>query len=150
MKFTPKTEEEIQKESSKFGPWPNGVYDFEVFEAEDKTSKNGNDMLVLTLHIFNPDGHRRTVYDYLLENIPHKLKHAAEACGLHRQYTSGSLDKDDFYGKTGRLKLGIQPERDGYPAKNVVRDYLPAKPVNGAAVSAPVSRKVDLDDEIPF
>lgn len=158
MRVTPKSEQEVQKEANKFGPWPLGTYDFEVAEASDEISSKGNEMIKLTLHVFNQDGERRTVFDYLLESIPHKLRHASEACGLLARYEGGQLDGVDFYGKTGRLKLGIQPEKDGYQAKNTVRDYIPAKEPRQASASAPASRRAtapagaaaDLDDEIPF
>lgn len=152
MKFTPRSDEEIESETSKFGPWPAGTYDFEVADAADQVSKAGNEMLVLTLSVFNTEGERRTVYDYLLESIAYKLKHAAEACGLHDNYARGDINKYDFFGKTGRLQLRIQPAKDGYAAKNVVRDYVPARPV---PASVPARRAAmhagrDIDDEIPF
>lgn len=160
MRFQPKTDAEVEAEATKFSPWPNGTYDFEIAEAVDKTSAAGNDMLALTLNVFNAEGERRIIYDYLLEKIPQKLKHAAEACGLHSQYLLGELDKHDFHGKTGRLKLGIQPEKDGFAAKNVVRDYITAKASasvpRSAVARAPqratvgASASAALDDEIPF
>lgn len=153
MRFSPQSEAEVQKSASKFGPWPNGVYDFEVAESADDTSKNGNDMISLTLYIFNSDGDRRTVFDYLLDSIPHKLRHAAYACGLSSQYEDGNLIGADFYGKTGRVKIGIQPEKDGYQAKNVVRDYIVER---GASETTSTPRRQPApagnidDDEIPF
>lgn len=153
MRFSPQSEADVAKSASKFGPWPNGVYDFEITEASDETSTKGNDMIALTLHIFNSDGDRRTVFDYLLDSIPHKLRHAAYACGLGSTYESGNLIGADFYGKTGRAKIGIQPEKDGYQAKNVVRDYIVEK---NSGVSAQVQDRrqptptENLDDEIPF
>ena len=153
MRFSPQSEAEVQKSAAKFGPWPNGVYDFEIAEAADDTSSKGNEMISLTLHIFNSDGDRRTVFDYLLDSIPHKLRHAAYACGLEAAYEAGNLIGADFYGKTGRAKIGIQPEKDGYPAKNVVRDYIQEKS-GSSAVSAQTRKQPalsgDLDDEIPF
>ncbi len=158
MRFTPQSEQQVQESSNKFGPWRNGIYDFEIAEAEEKQSKAGNDMLVLTLHVYNRDGERRVIYDYLLESIPHKLRHAAAGCGLMAEYHRGQLSSVDFYGKTGRLKLGLQPEKDGFPAKNVVRDYLTAPSVHTAEPPPPPSARKpvpagagsDLDDEIPF
>lgn len=151
MKFAPKSEADLQKEASKFGPWPNGIYDFEVTDAEDQTSKAGNDMIVLTLAVFNADGERRLVYDYLLEAMAAKLHHAAGACGLSAEYEAGSLSAHDFYGKTGRLKLGIQAARDNFPARNTVRDYIAGDaPKLGAPKPSAAPAMADLDDEIPF
>lgn len=85
------------------------------------------------------------MFDYLLESIPHKLRHAAEGCGLLASYDSGQLQAHEFNSKTGRVKLGIDPEKNGYPGKNVVKDYVP----NGLA-NAPAKRAPDnLDDKYP-
>ena len=155
MRFSPQSEAEVQKSAAKFGPWPNGVYDFEIAEAADDTSSKGNDMISLKLHIYHSDGDRRTVFDYLLDSIPHKLRHAAYACGLEKAYEAGNLIGADFYGKTGRAKIGIQPEKDGYQAKNVVRDYIVEKSsaTTAPGTSArrePASAGVIDDDSIPF
>lgn len=109
-------------------------------------------MITLTLHIYNSDGDRRTVFDYLLDSIPHKLRHAAYACGLGAAYEAGNLIGADFYGRTGRAKIGIQPEKDGYQAKNVVRDYIQEKNAGGGLGAPSRSSKPadDLSDEIPF
>src|SRR5437016_4593213 len=122
MRFAPQSEEAVAKEASRFEPWRSGIYDFEVAEAEDQTSRAGNEMIVLTLHVFNREGVRRTVYDYLIESIGYKLRHAAYACGLGKNYDTGDLQAMDFCGKAGKLKLGIEPAKDGYPAKNRVQD----------------------------
>jgi len=53
-----------------------------------------------------------------------KLSHAAKACGLHDKYAAGSIEASDFLGKQGRLKLGVERGKDGYPAKNVISDYI--------------------------
>lgn len=144
MKFTPKAESEL---GGQFDPWPDGIYGFEVSEAEQQISKNGNEMIHLTLFVYNGNGVRRTIHDYLLEAMLYKLQHAAEACGI--DHRSGELNPRDFVGKTGRLKLTIEPERDGYPAKNRVRDYVTGPSGMFKMASKPVTGK-DIGDEIPF
>lgn len=162
MRFAPKSDTEIEMERAKAtGVWLSGIYDFEITNAEDKISSKGNEMLVLTVAIFDKDGDRKHVTDYLLEAIAHKLKHAALACGLTAKYDLGTLVAMDFIGCTGRLRLGIETDRTGnFPDKNRILDYekkafsttapsvrpgppLARKPVHAGAGS-------DLDDEIPF
>jgi hypothetical protein len=154
VRFQPKTESEIQEENP-FTPWPPGVYDFEVAESEERTSKSGNDMIALTIKVYNKDGESRTVFDYLLPSILYKLKHAAEACGNADKYERGELTSVDFYGKTGKLKLRVDPPQNGYAAKNAVQDYVvDARKEGPSLFGAPKQREPvgvgDLDDEIPF
>ncbi len=124
MNFTPRTEEEIA--DSKL--CKKGVYDFEVLDACEKISKAGHPMIELKIRVSNGDGVARTLPDYLLDEVPEKLRHACAACGLLEKYETGVLSNDDFVGKQGKLRLGIERARNGYPAKNVVADYLSDSP----------------------
>lgn len=139
MQYQPKTEKEIAEANL----LPVGVYNFDIIEAEDKVSKQGNEMIVLKLQVFDANGAHRFVDDYLLEAIPHKLRHIACAMGMEEKYNSGKLLASDFTGKSGQVKLRIQKDKDGvYADKNVVGDYI--VPKAGAAVEPPI------DDTIPF
>lgn len=144
MRFTPKTENEIAAENL-LAP---GIYGFEIIEAKDEVSRAGNEMIKLTVHVFD-DGQPVTIFDYLMEKVAYKLRHAAEACGLLSDYEHGLLNAADFEGRTGRCKVVIQKDKSGqYPDKNGIADYLKAD-----ATSAPARPKApaaDLNDEIPF
>lgn len=143
MKFTPKTEEEI----AAAGILMPGIYPFEVIKAEEKPSKKGNDMIELSLRIFN-DQEEHLCRDWLLESMPHKLRHAAVTLGLEDQYEAGSLVAGDFFKKEGFVKVGIQkgkPKGDGsgenYPDRNNILDY-----VGDVAKEQPAGE----DDDLPF
>lgn len=145
MEFEPKTEEQIIEDML----WPEGDYAFEILSGVDKISKKGNEMIELNLQVFNSEGNFIFVYDYLLESMKFKLLHISQACGLYEKYMTGRLIGDDFKGKAGMLKLGRQDAQNGYPAKNVVDDYIvpdketkPTKKQSGAASK--------FDDDIPF
>ena len=87
----------------------------------------GNEMIVLSLRVFNEQGRSTIIKDWLLEKIAYKLRHACEACGLLEAYMSPGLltGVEDFVGKTGKVKLKIQPAAaEPYPAKNSVSDYV--------------------------
>jgi len=157
MRFQPKTDAQIEEERAKaLGVWPIGVYDFEVSGAVDEISSKGNEMITLTLFVYNRDGERKTIKDYLLESIAYKLRHAAASCGLTAQYDRGELQATDFNGRSGRLRLGIEKDTSGggYPDKNKVQDYEKAAPVASRPASArkpvPAGAGSDLDDSIPF
>lgn len=145
MNFTPKTEKEIQED----GLLAEGIYDFEVAEAENKTSAKGNDMIELKLHVFDGNGNPRIVMDYLLASIMYKLRHAADACQVLDKYDAGSLDASDFLGKSGKVKIKIDKDKTGqYADKNGVKDYVKRENMVEAGNAPKVA--ADLDDEIPF
>jgi hypothetical protein len=161
MRVTPISEEEAEAQSANL--WPESEYDYEVRDASEETSKNtGNEMIKLEIWVFNQEGGRRLVFDYLVggEKSAWKVRKFAASCGLLPQFEKGDLIAPEIVGRTGRCKLGIQPAKDGYQAKNVVRDYIKAA---SAPEAAPPSRLVprqslsrvktpagDIDDEIPF
>jgi hypothetical protein len=149
MRFTPKTEKEINEERL----MPEGDYPFTISGAESKQSKKGNDMIELTLRVYKPDGKFNLVTDYLMEAMLFKLLHCCQACGLEKQYEQGLLEADMFIGKTGMLKLKVDPENGGFPAKNSVKDYIKDAgkveiPKDGIEKILPEND--DLNDEIPF
>jgi hypothetical protein len=154
MRFQPKSEAALQEErDKKLGVWATGTYDFEVAHAVDTTSKaSGNDMITLDLHVYNTEGDRKALQDYLVASMEWKLRHCAYACGLGNKYETGELSATDFIGCAGRLRLGVEKSA-GYPDKNKVTDYEKAKT---HTVSAPrPSPRVklpsgDIDDDIPF
>lgn len=156
MRVAPKTEKEL----AEAGIWPAGTYDFEVLTAEDTISKKGADMIKLKVKIFNDSGATQTVFDYLLDAMPHKLRHAAEAFGLLDEYEAGGFDAIECEGKTGKCKIKVD-KSEGFPDKNGISDYIPTVTVGSVAKkTARAQRKDwpswdapkggDLDDEIPF
>ena len=155
MKFTPTTEE--QREPRTFEPFPAGEYDYTVEAAEDTTSKAGNEMIKLTLHVYNAEGHKRVLFDYLLDSAAWKIKQFAASCGLLDRYDSGEIEAYEMVGKSGRLKLKIESSAE-YGDQNKVAFYIAAKPAGtgytGRSAPAPVARGKsladDLSDEIPF
>jgi hypothetical protein len=125
MRFEPKTEKEIA--DSKL--LKAGIYNFEVTKASDDTSNAGNDMIVLELDVWNGNGERRSLTDYLVSKRIEKLRHAAVACGLVACYENGEMTSVDFLGKTGRLKLVVEKGKKSatggkWPDRNVIDDYL--------------------------
>ena len=146
MNFTPKSEEEIQS-ANLLQP---GIYNFLVSKAEDTTSKSGNEMIKLTLTVWDNNGHEHIVFDYLLEAIAYKVRHFSDATSLLDKYLSGCLNAEDCLGKSGHVSIIIQDgaaKGDGtnYPNRNAVKDYI--KKENSPVVSNSEEFK---DDEIPF
>ena len=120
MKFQPKTQEEIDAMSL----LPEGVYDFVVLDACESVSKKGNDMIKLTLNVYDDRGAVWRIFDYIMEAFPRKLRHFCEALSLDHEYATGTLEADMCLDKAGRVKIKIAPAGE-YPARNEVVDYLP-------------------------
>lgn len=158
MRFTPLSDEEAVAQSADL--WQDGTYDYEIREASEETSAAGNEMIKLEAWVYNLNGDRRLVFDYLVssEKAGWKVHAFAASCGLAEQYKSGNLMVADIVGRTGRCQIGTQKATDSYPAKNVIRNYIKAKDASAAARPQSVSPRKpvhagsgsDLDDEIPF
>lgn len=148
MRFAAKTEDQLNEERM----LPEGEYPFEISAAEETTSAKGNEMIKLLVRVFKPDGQFILVNDYLLEIMQFKLLHCSEACGLADKYDTGELAAEDFIGKTGKLKLGQDPAKGDFPAKNSIKDYIAdsagEKPPKDALEK--VGDKDELEDSIPF
>lgn len=147
MRYTAHTDEALNR----MNLLTPGTYDFEVVETDDKPSKKGNDMVTLKLHVFESDGTPRIIFDYLVpEALPHKFKHACNACGLLAEYEAGTIEASSFMGRTGKAVIAIQPAQGQYLEKSIIKDYVKrdSQPEGQPAPARKVA--AELDDEIPF
>lgn len=148
MQFTPKSEKEV----SQFSLIPRGEYDFEVLEASEGPSKSsGNDQITVKLGLYVGDK-RRLVWDYISPAKEYKLRHFCDSVGLLAKYESGALTANDCVGRSGKCKIDIQHDKQGfYQDKNIVKDYSlrPAKPLSSTQErEEPIQPPVDED--LPF
>jgi hypothetical protein len=121
MNFQPKSETEL----AAYKVWKKGEYGFEIIEATEKIATTGKTMIEMKVKVSDGDGGEKVVVDRLLAEMPLKLLHAAQVCGLHDKYLAGSITDADFAGKKGRLVLGIEKDKKKqYPDKNIVQDYV--------------------------
>lgn len=121
MQFAPKTEDEV-KRGNLLRP---GECDFTVRDATDEVSDKGNEMIKLMLEVWDQDGEKAVVFDYLLEAMAHKLRHFCYAVGLGHIYEAGELTADHCIGKGGRLLIRNEQDKlKKYPPKNGVADYV--------------------------
>lgn len=150
MNFVPKTEEELQTALL----LPKGEYMFSVKTAENAVSKKGNDMIKLSLSVWDDAGKEYFLYDYLLESMPAKLKHFCEATGIESQYAKGALDVQHCLRKEGVVLLDVEaatPKSDGgfYPPKNVIKDYIKTRDEKESGSKSSVAHN-ELNDDVPF
>jgi hypothetical protein len=153
MKFAPKKENEL----SAGNLIPDGTYPFEVIKAVAKQSKAGNDMIVVTLKIFEGDTHGSLLDDYLMESIAFKLFHFCAYSGLTAQYESGTLTAENCVGRTGYAKIGVQKGKakdDGgfWPDRNTVKDYIRQEMKKAGVVNVTPSKPASkpADDDVPY
>lgn len=149
MRFTPKTDAEIQAEQDKFKPL-KGIFDFEVTDASDEVSTAGNDMIKIVIGVWRPDGSQVIIKDYLLAAMAFKFKHFCEATGMLDRYEAGDVTASDCLGKTGKVELKIKKVED--KEYSDVKDYIKRiAPAQGAQPpKGLIGEDKPLDDEIPF
>lgn len=104
---------------------PKGEYPGKIVEAEEKTSKAGNPMLVVHLEIYNGE-QTKFVKDYIVTGGEHpqdwKLVHLAKSCGMA---VDGNVDPATLVDRYIRCKIKIKPAKGQYPEDNAIDDYLP-------------------------
>ncbi|HRV28833.1 MAG TPA: DUF669 domain-containing protein [Spirochaetia bacterium] len=120
---------------------PEGVYNADIEKAELKDTKNGTGQYInLQLKIIGPTSAGRVVFAMInIKNANPKaeeiglrqLKELRTACGI-----ATLRDTDELIGRTVKIKVKINPEKDGYKASNSVASY---QSINGGAMPAPGS-----------
>lgn len=137
MKITPRSEEEFKSRNL----LDAGEYNFEIFEAKEKKSQSGNDMIEVQLRILNKYDKYIIIYDYLMDKEPmdYKIRHLWESLGMIDKYNSGEINAEDLKDKRGKAKITIRKDKNGqYPDKNQVQDYIKSE------------NDTFLDDALPF
>lgn len=138
---------------------PDGEYDFEVESAEDKTSKGGNEMIALTLKVWDHNGAAREIRDWLVNSdaamCQLKIRKFCEATDLMEAYQDGSLNAMMCQGVAGRVAIGAT-ENAQYGPQNVVEGYLhdsdqePQAPLGVPAEQTRRANAALADEDIPF
>lgn len=156
MRVTPKTDEEL---NPLLMP---GEYDAEVYQAEEKTSQKGNEMIELRLKVYHDVG-TIILRDWLLDSntiSASKLKRFCESAGLLDLYAAGELVAESCVGAAVRVRLTIKADPQ-YGEQNAIGGYvgrrkLPLNPkpkAEGTGVSAAQMAAVNEQfsaDDIPF
>lgn len=124
MNFTPKSKNELRESMM----LPDGEYDFEVEKAEDGVSKKDNEMVALTLKVWDANGKVQFVRDWLMdinERAQLKMLNFCETTGTMEAYNAGRVDAIVCQGLVGRVLIGHQ-NSDDYGPQNRVIDYCPS------------------------
>ncbi|MEE2908280.1 MAG: DUF669 domain-containing protein [Planctomycetota bacterium] len=142
--------------SSGFELLPEGTYDIEVIDAEERTSQKGNEMIALTLQAQHPEGYPVRIWDYLVSvaAATFKIEQFCNAAGLQQKFKAGRLLADDCIGKKIQAKIEIESGRENYSDRNSIREYV----ATGSAATAGIATqpaatqapKPIAEEEIPF
>ena len=159
MKFAPRTKDEIDA-MSLLKP---GIYHFSVANAEDAVSKSGNEMIKITLDVYDELGNTRQITDFLLEAMASKLFSFCQATNMTRYYQEGALKASDCLQASAYVEIGIQkgrdkPEGGTYSDRNEAKRYLSKE--EAQQKMRPTDNKLPatsqeptpglIDDDIPF
>lgn len=133
---------------------PEGVYTAELLEAEDKKSKKGNDMQVLTWLLITHEGPRR-LRDYIMADSNFALNRygkLADAFGESKAFDENRFDAANFISRTANLVVKIRPAKDGYDESNNIVDYKSGEfdPETEAKMAQAKSDTQPADSDIPF
>jgi len=124
---------------------PIGEYDAIVASAAEKTSKAGNDMIVLTLEI-DHDGRTYKVWDYLTfsEAAMGVVKIKCSALGMSEAFESGTLGAEQFLGVMCRVRIRHQRSEE-YGVSEKVASYI-----GGTPAKKPAPQPEIPAEDIPF
>lgn len=122
---------------------PEGDATLAIKSCEDKTSRAGNDMAVITFEAYV--GERKgLITEYVVNPTTlFKLKQIARALGADAEFDAGKFDPAKHIGETLAAVIAIESQ-DGFDDKNKVKKYLP----KGAAAAPPKPPADDLS--VPF
>lgn len=141
------TEQEIEAERPVLHA---GVYPFEVAAVEDKISKTGNPMLVLTLKVYDSEGRIFNVLDWIVltKKMIYKLKHFAESVEKPSLYNENSrLNTEEFLNAAGYVKTKVEKNDNGIYQARIV-DYMTH---DAAGKETTVKKESEsFEDEIKF
>jgi hypothetical protein len=140
-------------QSSGFELLPEGTYDLEVIDAEERTSQKGNEMIALTLQAQHPDGYPIRIWDYLVSvaAATFKIEQFCTAASLTEKFKSGRLLAEDCIGKKVRAKIEIEAGRDNYSDRNSIREYVSDSSSPGIATQPAAAAPAPIaEEEIPF
>lgn len=143
LHFQPQSDESLMMDRPKFELLKPEQYEFVVIEAMEKKSAKGNDMILLKLKVKDSAGRERFVWDNLMPQMMHKLKHFCDFNQLSDEYKYGILSSEMCYGKNGVCLIDIQKNKDTSEDVNYIKDYLQTENIETKNYN-------ELNDTIPF
>ena len=131
-------------EEKDFKPFPKGVYESEIIDADAMQSKAGNDMVRLNFVVTDDNGGTARIYDYIV--IPNTLFKLKSICRCLNMDFDGTLDEKELIGQRLKVEVSIEKGKDGYKDRNKIDKYI-----DGINSDTTPEKTPDVpDDDIPF
>lgn len=120
-----------------------GQYKFRVLQGREKTSTNGNDMLILKLMI-QVNGRDQQFWStlMLMPKMFWQIEHFCKAAGMPEKIEEGRLMAQDCDGKEGYLEIAHRVNKQTGEIEDYVKDFV--KPEDLKTESHDI-----FNDEIP-
>ena len=119
--------QDVPEDERSFKPMPAGDYTCQIIESEIVQTKSGGDMLKLTLEIMEDPFANRKVWDNLnIRNANPQAQSIAQRtlADICSAVGAGAIrDSEELHFKPFTATLKVEPEKDGYDAKNGVKRY---------------------------
>jgi hypothetical protein len=141
------TEEQIEAQRKIL---EEGIYPFTVKSALEGISKSGNNMVTLTLEIWNHEGKSFIVKDFLVavESMCYKIRNFWKSVGKPERYETGNIFIDEFINQSGLVKTRLEKEMNGDRRFVRVADYM--QPIDKIEENLNDSENFLSDDDLPF
>jgi hypothetical protein len=116
-----------------------GEYDAVITASKDAVSSSGNPMMDMTVCVYDNDGNKHEIRDFLVftKTMMWKVIHFVTSAGILTLYESRKLCSDTAINCRVRVKVGVEegkeipedklngkPYGSKYPDKNKIEDYL--------------------------
>lgn len=146
FKWTVYKENEVEQINSMFVV---GECEFQIVFAEEKVSKAGNEMIKVVLDVWDSNGKKIKLYDYIVDipTMAWKVKHFCESIAV--DYEKGSFSAESIVMKGGKCVTHYRKEKmdDGSEREFVrVKDYIK----NEKKDEPHTNEQKSFDDDIPF
>lgn len=104
--------------------WPKGDYDATLANVEDTTSKRtGQPMQKWTIEVYNKEGKKTTLFNYVTAGFPLSVKMLAKALGKETEFKANQFQADDHVGANFRVTLDIEDNAE-YGEQNKIKAWL--------------------------
>lgn len=127
---------------------PEGKYQFIVNECTEQTSKNGDPMLKLIIHV-NHKNRKYIIFDWILctKTWMFKLRSLCDTLGLIEMYDAGEISASRIGSKKGFAYFTLENDKK-YGWKSKVEEYI----VDGEKEESKENEQntENQDDDIPF